>query len=373
VKRVFEKRQPNIKSLAREGDVDGLIAAAGHTELAAGPEGTTVDVGARIREEALLALRDLALDRAGEAFAVALDDASDRVRCAAIVALYDRGDADLLAEALPRMATEAGRSRAYAERALFELHAPGSTSRLADALVHRHDLLPLSEEDEALVPVLLSAEERPDAVTEVVDVLISALAHDSDIVTDRAEGLLVRLGADSTDALLQELADGAAPHKAATVLGDIRDPRALESLIAALSHPDSRVRRQSCFALGELRDPLAVEPLLEATRDPEHEVRVVASAALDGMGTAAIAASVAALLRPMLSEAFKGEGALRLLSSARTGTRKPQPNGKPRANGKPPTNDKPSSTLKPPTKGQAWTNSAARSPATTRPRRAPKA
>jgi HEAT repeat protein len=298
VKRVFEKREPNVKSLAREGDIDGLIKAAGHTELATGAEGTTLDVGARIREEALLALRDLALDRAGEAFAMALADSSDRVRCTAIVALYERGDSELLAEAVPRLPAENGRSRGLAERALFELHTPGSTSRLADALVHRHDLLPLTEEDEALVPALVGAEERPEALTEVLHILISALAHQSDIVTDRAEALLVRLGTASTDALLRELADGAAAHKAATVLGDIRDPRALQPLVAALSHPDPRVRSQSCFALGELKDPLAVEPLVEATRDPEHEVRVVAGAALDGLGTAAVAASVAALLRP---------------------------------------------------------------------------
>ena len=102
-------------------------------------------------------------------------------------------------------------------------------------------------------------------------------------MTERAEALLVRLGTASTDALLRELADGAAAHRAAAVLGDVKDPRALQPLVAALSHPDPRVRSQSCVALGELRDPVAIEPLLQATRDPEHEVRVIASAALNGM------------------------------------------------------------------------------------------
>ncbi|HEY7621999.1 MAG TPA: HEAT repeat domain-containing protein [Solirubrobacteraceae bacterium] len=331
MKRVFEKRQPTVKSLARAGDVDGLIKAAGHAELAAGPEGATFDVGARVREEALLALRDLALDRAGEAFATALADSSDRVRCAAIVALYERGDADLLADAIPGLPAEAGESRSLAERALFELHSAGSSSRLADALVHRHDLLPLSDEDEALVPALLGAEQRPEALTEVVQVLVSALTHQSDIVAERAEGLLVRLGTAGTDALLEELADGAAPHRAATVLGDIRDPRALQPLVEALSHPDPRVRSQSCFALGELRDPAAIEPLVNATGDPEHEVRVVASTALDGMGTAAIAASVAALLRPMLSEALGAQNVPRRRSNAGAGSARDQLAGRKRA------------------------------------------
>ena len=51
---------------------------------------------------------------------------------------------------------------------------------------------------------------------------------------------------------------------------------------------------------------MTVEPLLEATRDPDHDVRVLAGAALDRMGTAAIALSVAALLRPILGEAVAG-------------------------------------------------------------------
>ena len=64
---------------------------------------------------------------------------------------------------------------------------------------------------------------------------------------------------------------------------------------------------ESCSALGKLRDPAAVESLLQATRDPEHKVRVLAMAALDGMGTVAIAVSIAALLRPMLGEAVAKE------------------------------------------------------------------
>jgi HEAT repeat protein len=314
--RAFDNKQPNVKSLRRKGDVDGLIKAATYTELVPRGEGTPADVGAPIREGALLALREVALERAGDTFATALGDASDRVRCAAVLALYERGDSDLLAEAVARLPATAGSAREMAVRALFELHKPGSSRRLADALVHRHDVLPLSEEDEALLLALLRAEDRPDAVEEVVQLLISALAHADEVVSERASALLVRLGAASTDALVRELAGGAVPDRAATVLGDIKDPRALQPLVAALSHPDPRVRSQSCFALGVLRDPAAIEPLLQATRDPEHDVRVLAASALDGMGTAALAASVAALLRPMLSDSVDQGSVVRLLGSA---------------------------------------------------------
>ena len=312
--RVFNKRKPNVKALARKGDVDGLIKAAVHTELIPGPDGgTTVDVGVPIREEALFALRDVAPDRAGHVFVTALGDSSDRVRTAAVVALYERGDSEPLAEAVARLPAARGKARATAVQALFNLHNAGSSSGLADALVHRRDYYPLSEEEEALVPALLRAEERPEAAGEVVQLLISALGHEQEIVAERAEALLVRLGPASIEALVRELAGGATPHRAAAVIGEIKDARALQPLVAALSHPDARVRSQSCSALGELRDPAAVEPLLQATRDPEHKVRVLAGAALDGMGTVAIALSVAALLRPMLGETLAKESPLRML------------------------------------------------------------
>ena len=322
--RVFDKRKPNgkpnVKALARKGDVDGLIKAAGHTELIPGPEGgTSVDVGAPIREEALFALLDVAPDRAGDVFVTALGDSSDRVRTAAVVALYERDDSERLAEAVASLPAARGQARATAVQALFELHNAGSSSRLADALVHRPDDHPLSEEEEALVPALLRAEERPEAEGEVAQLLVSALGREPEIVAERAEALLVRLGPASVEALVRELAGGATPHRAAALIGEIRDARALQPLLAALSHTDARVRSQSCSALGELRDPAAVEPLLQATLDPEHEVRVLAGAALDRMGTAAVAMSVAALMRSVLGEALAKASPLLMLSNGHAG------------------------------------------------------
>ena len=305
--RIFDKRKPNVKALARKGDVDGLIKAAGHTELIRGPDGRTVDVGAPIREEALFALRDVAPDRAGDLFVAALGDSSDRVRTAAVVALYEWGESERLAEAVATLPAASGKAHATAVEALFRLHNAGSSSRLADALVRRRDDHPLSEQEQALVPALLRAEERPEAAGEVVQLLISALGHEREIVVERAETLLVRLGPPSIEALVRELAGGTTPHRAAALIGEIKGSLALQPLVAALSHPDARVRGESCSALGKLRDPAAVEPLLQATRDPEHNVRVLAMAALDGMGTVAIAVSIAALLRPMLSEVVAKE------------------------------------------------------------------
>ena len=313
--RIFVNRKPNIKSLARKGDVDGLIAACGHTEVVAGSDGSPVDVGAPVREEALFALGDVALHSAGRVFVNALSDPSERVRCAAAVALYERARVEELAAAVASL-PENSQARAIAIRALFELRSPGTSGKLAQALVHGQDDLPLAEEDEALVLALLRAEERAEAPQDVVEMLVPALADERDIVRQRGEALLVRLGPASTEALVRELAGGAIPHRAASVLGEIEDARALEPLVAALSHPDARVRSESCVALGKLRDPAAVEPLLHATRDPDHRVRVLAGTALDRMGTAAIALSVAALLRPLVREGvLNAERLLTTLSS----------------------------------------------------------
>jgi HEAT repeat protein len=211
------------------------------------------------------------------------------------VSLYERRDVDRLAEAIRVLVPTAGHARPIAARAFLQLRAAGSSRKLAEALVHRDDDLPLDAADASLLVELVRTEQQPEAPEDVVATLISALADARSIVAERAEALLTALGGLSTRALVQELADGAAPHRAAAVLREIKDPVALEPLVAALSHPDARVRSQSCLALGDFGDPATVEPLLHATRDPEHTVRVHAGAALDSLGTAAIAVSVAAL------------------------------------------------------------------------------
>jgi HEAT repeat protein len=72
------------------------------------------------------------------------------------------------------------------------------------------------------------------------------------------------------------------PQKAAEALGRIRDPRAVEQLIAALKDEEIGVREAAAKALGEISDPRAVEPLIAALRD--KEVREAAAKALDKLG-----------------------------------------------------------------------------------------
>jgi HEAT repeat protein len=300
--RLFGLDKPNVKALARDGDAEGLIEAARYREVVRRVDGRISDAGASTREAAILALKDTADDRAGETLVRALGDPADRVRCAAILALYERRDDDALALAAAHLREEDGQALETAFRALLELEKPGSTHKLVSAIVHRDDERPVTETDASILRELLDAE-GADARREVVDLLISTLGDTREDVAERSEDLLELLAPDSVASLVMELDSGLAPERAASVLGRIKDARALEPLVAALRHPDAQVRKESCVALGELRDPAASEPLLVATRDPEHLVRAGAGAALDRIGTAAIAVSVASLLRPLLEKA----------------------------------------------------------------------
>jgi HEAT repeat protein len=303
--RFFKSRKPNVKSLARAGGVEGLVEASRYSDTFLSGDGTQVDTGAAIREEAVLALGDVGDQDDREAvvnrLAEALADPVDRVRCAAALTLYRLEEHKPLGNAVAQMPTGGGKARETAMRALLALRAPGSSATLAAALVHRPGELALGDTDASLVVRLIEEEGTPDALQAVIDVSMAALPSELRAVAYRAEELLEHLAPDSFDALVEELRDGSAPDRAAAVLGRMKDSRALKPLVDALTHPDARVRRESCAALGELRDPAAAEALLLATRDSEYEVRAGAGAALDQLGTAAIAVSVATLLGPLIT------------------------------------------------------------------------
>ncbi|MGH3340211.1 MAG: HEAT repeat domain-containing protein, partial [Propionibacteriaceae bacterium] len=287
------------------GQVDGLVDATRYREIQTSIDGAPVDTGAPVREAAVLALaeadesgdRDVIVERLSEALA----DPVDRVKCAAIMTLYRLGEASPLADALPRLPTGEGRARVTAGRALLALRAPGSSATLTKALLHREDELALGQADINLVATLIEEEGTPDALSAVIEIAIAGLDHQRSAVAFRAEELIKRLAPESCDLLVVRLQTGRASHRVAVVLGRMKDSRAFPHLVTALVDPDPLVRRASCEALGELRDPAAAEALLVATRDSEYEVRARAGEALDRLGTAAIAVSVASLLRPLMA------------------------------------------------------------------------
>jgi HEAT repeat protein len=294
--------KPNVKSLARRGDIDALIDAVFYEDPQPTPTGHGADLGAPVRAEAVRALAEFDRDEAGLAVVDALSDRSDLVRSAAVGVLALWGEALPLANAIAWLPAESSHARRLTMIALERLAQSGTARALARALVHAVDDKPLRETDTQLVTQLLAAEGRPEAVDETIEVLIEALGHERGIVGERAAELLTRLGASSPQPIMAALSKTPSPH-ALSVLGTIGDPSILEPLTEALEHPDPRMRSASCAALGELRKPAAVEPLLLAANDPDPVVRASAGAALDQIGNVSIIFGIAALLRPIIEEA----------------------------------------------------------------------
>lgn len=295
--------RPDVRALASRGDAAALVEAASFHEMVRTDDGGTVDRGEPVREAAILALGALGSEAGAEAVLAALSDRADRVRVAAVRVLYARKEATALAGGLGRLPPGDGYSRPLAFQALVQLNRAESAPAVADALVRASGDSPLEDEDAILLSTLLAADDGFDTTNAVIEKLVSALSDARDVVADRASDLLTLLAPDSTEAVIAELRDGAAPHRAASVLGRVRETRAMEPLKQGLGHGDPRVRAESATALGELRDPATVEALIDATADPDYRVRSQASQALDTLGSVAVVIGVAAVVRPIVLEA----------------------------------------------------------------------
>ena len=100
------------------------------------------------------------------------------------------------------------------------------------------------------------------------------------------------------DTLIARLANEAweARHMAATILGDLGDPVAVEPLIAALDDPDPSVQVAAASALGQLGDARAVGPLVGALDSPLIDLRRAVIGALGSLGDARVVDALADLL-----------------------------------------------------------------------------
>jgi HEAT repeat protein len=301
---LFGKRKPNVKALARGEDIEGLVDAATFQDLVWSRDGETRDRGAGVREQAILALGELSTAAGNGTVAAALSDPSDRVRTAAVRVLYAREQAAPLVEALRWLPAHRGTARRLAIEAIAELNRPEHARALAAAIVRAHGENPPGEDELELLAWLFGHSESSEEKFQVIDELLSALADEREAVAERAEQLLAWLSPAALNGVIAELESGCAAHRAASVLGRVKDSRALEPLLNGLEHREARVRAASAAALGELRDPAAVEPLMRATRDSNHEVRAQAGWALDRIGVAAVIVGVSLLVRSAIQEAL---------------------------------------------------------------------
>jgi HEAT repeat protein len=79
-------------------------------------------------------------------------------------------------------------------------------------------------------------------------------------------------------------------------LGQIKDARAAEPLIAALKDKSSIVRRDAAIALGQIKDACAVESLIAVMKDKDAIVRANAATALGEIGKPAVEALIVNIL-----------------------------------------------------------------------------
>jgi HEAT repeat protein len=131
-----------------------------------------------------------------------------------------------------------------------------------------------------------------------VEPLVAALKDSDYGVGHAAAKALVKIGALAVEPLVGALKEtqSLVRSSAAEALGQIGDPRAVEPLIAALSDSSGFfVRRLAARALGEIGDPRAVAPLIASLNDEEDSVRQAAAQALSRLGHSAVEPLVAAL------------------------------------------------------------------------------
>ena len=116
-----------------------------------------------------------------------------------------------------------------------------------------------------------------------VEPLIALLADESPMVTIAAVSSLGQLGDKrATAALVDILHDGSPQERMAVAraLGQLEDERAAPPLMKCLSDPHPKVRRRAALVLGKLGSNQAVEPLIELLTDHDSQIRMAAAKAL---------------------------------------------------------------------------------------------
>ena len=139
---------------------------------------------------------------------------------------------------------------------------------LKNSLINSHDLGVINDAAFALGGI---------GTPEVVQILIDVFKAKTKIPeplyytrAKRAEEALIKIGQPSVDLLISEMNKNKnIRENAANVLGEIKDPRAVEPLIKILQN-DKDSRASVATALGKLKDSRAVEPMIKLLHESEN-------------------------------------------------------------------------------------------------------
>ncbi len=165
---------------------------------------------------------------------------------------------------------------------------------MADAVAEQ--IAALKDEDWAIreeAATMLGTLRDPRAVAPLVSVL-----RDNDrAVRDAAIAALLAIGEPAVTTLGACLSDPVltVQELASSVLATIADARVLAPLMTALKSPDWIVRMHAAKALGRIQDSGAVAPLLPLLQDSVKSVREETSTALAAIGEAALSSLLVAL------------------------------------------------------------------------------
>jgi HEAT repeat protein len=292
-------RKPRVAHLRRRGKVDGLVAAARFRDEIVDRDGLLLDLGVPVRRDSLLALADFSEPEALAAVAGAVDDQSPAVRRAALSALVGREDPEAV-EALVRAVLTWGnqpdlRARDEAAQALSTLHERNN-GLVAEQMGLTYLILserPVGDAGEITILRRFITSASEAVLHRLVYEAIANLASGHPVRRARAGLLLAALPESSLGPLRASLAHPDVRLAVAEVLGAIGDSSATPDLTAMLTVDDASARRAAALALARIRDPRAIEHLLAIAFDEDLSVRDAAIEALDVFGTLALICAVA--------------------------------------------------------------------------------
>lgn len=295
------REQSRVQMLRRNRKLRRLAGALVHQDMVEDSELGVVDLGVSKRVSALKATAELGDGRAAEVVIRRLEDPDPRVRAEAVRTLraLDASEArGALIQGLISWPDQPfGEAREEVLRTLQESNDPAVCEQVVEAIASTNGSAVLDRTTRGAV-VSLASESAGGAAPELVRHLIDRL-RDADANRRNIEILLAWLGEFSIDELIDGLGDPELRESAATVLGALKEARAVPSLVACLEDDRAEVRLAAAGALAEIRDVRSVDGLIRSVSDPDYEVRRQAQRALDALGTVGIVAGVAAVLSIM--------------------------------------------------------------------------
>lgn len=228
----------------------------------------------------------------------ALEDEYFTVRSCAVLALGNIGDAQTIPFLLPLLKDKEEEVRSAACVAIAKFRDPATFDEITNVLLDDPKI-----EVRQSAAVALGDTKHPAAIPFLMEAL-----RDSYWWYEKEQAALVllsaieKMGPAVIDPLIEALGDkeGTVRKFAATVLGNLGDPRAMEELgmalydlhhevgetaaealvkfgakavdilIQSLSHPESAIREHAIIALGKIQDARVAPVLIEMLHDPER-------------------------------------------------------------------------------------------------------